>query len=98
MTASSYPCDMRTTSSTERSSGGASISLLPGTHAAGWASQVGYQKERISRRAWYRDPAPPSNPSNDGGLRNRVFFILTSLRDGALGAAPPLSSTGRYSS
>ncbi len=32
--------------------GGASISLLPGTSAAGCASQVGYQKLRISRFAW----------------------------------------------
>ena len=31
--------------------GGASISLLPSTKAAGWASQVGYQNERISRLA-----------------------------------------------
>ena len=31
--------------------GGASISWLPGTSAAGCASQVGYQNERISRRA-----------------------------------------------
>jgi hypothetical protein len=31
---------------------GPSISLLFGTRAAGWASQVGYQKERISRFAW----------------------------------------------
>ena len=29
----------------------ASISLESGTSAAGWASQVGYQNERISRRA-----------------------------------------------
>jgi hypothetical protein len=32
--------------------GGASISLLPGTSAAGCASHVGYQKDRISRFAW----------------------------------------------
>ena len=31
--------------------GGASISLLPGTRAAGWASQVGNQKDLISRFA-----------------------------------------------
>ena len=31
---------------------GASTSRLPGTSAAGWASQVGYQNERISRFAW----------------------------------------------
>ena len=33
-------------------SGGASTRREPGTSAAGWASQVGYQKERISRLAW----------------------------------------------
>src|SRR5262249_30490545 len=32
--------------------GGASISLLFSTSAAGWVSQVGYQNEAISRRAW----------------------------------------------
>src|SRR6202162_2502565 len=32
--------------------GGASTSLESGTRAAGWASQVGYQKERTSRRIW----------------------------------------------
>ncbi len=40
------------TGSRPRLAGGASISLLPGTRAAGWASQVGYQNERISRLAW----------------------------------------------
>src|SRR5260370_12730390 len=59
--------------------GGASTSLLPGTRAAGWASQVGYQYKRISRRAWYRAPAPPSNPSKDGGLRNKVRSMGTWL-------------------
>ncbi len=39
------------TSSSVRPSGGASTRRDPGTSAAGWASQVGYQKERISRRA-----------------------------------------------
>ena len=39
------------------------MSLLPGTMAAGWASQVGYQYERISRVAWYLAPAPPSKPA-----------------------------------
>lgn len=61
------------TSSTDTPLAGASINLLSGTSAAGWASQVGYQNDRISRRAWYREPAPPSNPSNEGGLRNNVF-------------------------
>ncbi len=42
----------RVTASRPMPAGGASISLLPGTSAAGWASQVGYQNERISRRAW----------------------------------------------
>ena len=32
--------------------GGASISLEFSTSAAGWASQVGYQNEAISRLAW----------------------------------------------
>ncbi len=32
--------------------GGASISLLFGTSAAGWASQVGYQNDLISRLDW----------------------------------------------
>jgi hypothetical protein len=31
---------------------GASIRRLPVTIAAGCASQVGYQNDRISRRAW----------------------------------------------
>ncbi len=34
------------------SCGGASISLEFGTRAAGWASQVGYQNDLISRLAW----------------------------------------------
>src|SRR3984957_18728677 len=67
-----------------RPAGGASTSLLPGTRAAGWASQVGYQYERISRRAWYLAPAPPSKPSKDGGLRNSVrsmwFRLLLALQ------------------
>ena len=41
-----------TTSSQVRSAGGASISTLSGISAAACASQVGYQNERISRRAW----------------------------------------------
>ena len=40
------------TCSSVMSAGGASISLEPGTSAAGWASQVGNQNERISRLAW----------------------------------------------
>jgi hypothetical protein len=43
--------------------------------AAGCANQVGYQNDRISRRAWYREPAPPSNPEYEGGFRNSVFRI-----------------------
>ena len=38
-------------SSRDSPSGGASTSFEPGTSAAGWASHVGYQNERISRRA-----------------------------------------------
>ncbi|PYN47466.1 MAG: hypothetical protein DMD95_04575 [Candidatus Rokuibacteriota bacterium] len=38
-------------SSRARSAGGASIRREPGTSAAGCASHVGYQNERISRRA-----------------------------------------------
>src|SRR5580698_8823434 len=49
--------------------GGQSRRREPGVSAAGCASQVGYQKEVTSRRAWYRAPAPPSKPSNDGGER-----------------------------
>jgi hypothetical protein len=41
-----------TTGSSPSRAGGASISLLPGTRAAGCASQVGNQKLRISRFAW----------------------------------------------
>ena len=41
-----------TTVASDVRAGGASISLLPGTNAAGWASQVGYQKLLISRLAW----------------------------------------------
>jgi hypothetical protein len=35
-----------------RPAGGASTSFEPGTSAAGWASQVGYQNDLISRFAW----------------------------------------------
>src|SRR5262249_24410142 len=72
---SSKSFDLEITVSNGTSAAGASMSVLSGTSAAGWASHVGYQDERTSRRAWYRDPAPPSNPSKDGGLRNNVFFI-----------------------
>ena len=40
------------TSASEVLCGGASISRLVSTKAAGWASQVGYQKDLISRLAW----------------------------------------------
>ena len=40
------------TSASEVPCGGASISLLSGTRAAGCASQVGYQNDRISRFDW----------------------------------------------
>ncbi len=55
-----------TTSASEVRCGGASISLLFWTSAAGCASQVGYQNDAISRFVWYREPAPPSNPSKEG--------------------------------
>ena len=47
----SYSRASGATCSTVRPSGGASTRRLPGTSAAGWASHVGYQNERISRRA-----------------------------------------------
>ena len=50
-TAKSKSRAMGATSASLRPCGGASTSLLPSTSAAGWASQVGYQNERISRRA-----------------------------------------------
>jgi hypothetical protein len=50
-----------------------SSSLLSGTSAAGWASHVGYQKLVTSRRAWYREPAPPSKPSKEGGARKSAL-------------------------
>ena len=40
------------TGSMPRRAGGASISTLPSTSAAGWASQVGNQNDLISRLAW----------------------------------------------
>ena len=43
-----------TTSARDVRWGGASISLLSGTSAAGCASQVGYQNDLISRFVWYR--------------------------------------------
>ena len=42
-TASSYSLASGLTSSSVSPSGGASINRDPGTRAAGWASQVGYQ-------------------------------------------------------
>src|SRR4029450_9160259 len=39
---------------------------------AGYASQVGYQNDQTSRFAWYRDPAPPSKSSYEGGLSSSV--------------------------
>ena len=41
-----------TNSPVQRGINRTSISLESGTRAAGWASQVGYQKERTSRRIW----------------------------------------------
>ena len=46
----SFAC--ATTSASEVLCGGASISLEFSTRAAGWASQVGYQNDLISRLAW----------------------------------------------
>jgi len=51
-TASSYSAARGRMSSSVRSAGGASTRREPGTSAAGCASQVGYQNDRISRRAW----------------------------------------------
>ena len=48
----SWPAARAITSASDKSSGGASIRVLSGTSAAAWASQVGYQNERTSRRAW----------------------------------------------
>ena len=62
--------------------GGASTSKLSGTIAAGWASHVGYQYERISRVAWYRAPAPPSKPSYEGGFRKSVRIMWIRLLHG----------------
>ncbi len=52
MITSSYWRASGTTSATVRPSAGASSKRLSGTSAAGWASQVGNQNERISRLAW----------------------------------------------
>src|ERR1035441_7460737 len=54
--------------------GGQSSSFAFGTSAAGCASHVGYQKLVTSRRAWEREPGPPSKPSKLGGERNSVFI------------------------
>src|SRR3984957_2518653 len=78
-----------TMSSRVSPAGGASTSVLPGTRAAGWASQVGYQYERISRFAWYLAPAPPSKPSKDGGFRNSVRNVGTWLLPGLQVKADP---------
>jgi hypothetical protein len=51
-TASSYSAASGSTWSSRSRAGGASTSRLSGTSAAGCASQVGYQNERISRFAW----------------------------------------------
>src|SRR5580700_10530130 len=88
-TAISYSRASGRTSSRVRLAGEASTSLLPGTRAAGWASQVGYQYERISRLAWYLAPAPPSKPSKDGGLRNSVRSMRTRLLPGLQVKADP---------
>src|SRR5262249_48623449 len=66
-----------TTSVSDVPCGGASISLLSLTRAAGCASQVGYQYDATSRFVWDRAPAPPSHPPNDGAWRNRVRIAST---------------------
>src|ERR1700758_3107348 len=71
---SSYCSAILRVVSIDRPSAGASTRRLPSTSAAGWASQVGYQKDRTSRFAWKREPAPPSKPSNEGACRNSVFI------------------------
>src|SRR5258706_14886343 len=50
-TTKSKPRAVDATSASLGPCAGASTSLLPSTSAAGCASQVGYQNERISRRA-----------------------------------------------
>ncbi|MCY1293758.1 hypothetical protein D9M69_438550 [compost metagenome] len=52
MMTSSYSAAMSSVCCTESSSAGASSTRLPGTSAAGCASQVGYQNDLISRLAW----------------------------------------------
>ena len=52
ITTRSWSRALASTVSSEIRAGGLSISLLPGTRAAGCASQVGYQKLLISRLAW----------------------------------------------
>ena len=47
----SYCCAISSAASTDSPSAGASSTRLSGTSAAGCASQVGYQNERISRFA-----------------------------------------------
>src|SRR5580692_5661795 len=60
-------------SSAETWCGGASSRRDPSSMPAGKASQTGYQYDSISRVAGQRELAPPSNLSNEGGFRNRVF-------------------------
>src|SRR5262249_27085318 len=57
------------------------MSFEPSTRAVGCASHVGYQKDRTSRRIWYRAPAPPSKPSNDGACRKSVCIIVRVIPD-----------------
>src|SRR5260370_41087994 len=61
-------------SSKDRPSACTSRTRLSSISAAGWASHVGYQNDRISRFVWKREPAPPSKPSNEGACKNNVFI------------------------
>src|SRR6476620_9205579 len=70
----SYCCAMSSDASRDNPSAGASRTRLSSISAAGWASHVGYQNDRISRLVWKREPAPPSKPSNEGACRNSVFI------------------------
>src|SRR6266702_115832 len=82
MITSSYCKAMSSVVSSDRPSAGASTRRLSSTSAAGWASHVGYQNDRISRFVWNREPAPPSKPSYEGACRNNVF--IDTLKENSL--------------
>ena len=71
MTQSSKPFARWRTSWRSRSSAGASMSLELGIRAAGWASQVGYQKDRISRRRLVAGSRSPVEPCERGGVQEQ---------------------------